>query len=92
MVALAFIDYIFRVFIKKAVAFVGKRGAVTFIGEAVTSIEEAVAFVGEGGSAVKRLFKTARVKVDDVKGVNKCNLKQRLIIYELKGPLLLTYS
>ena len=55
----------------------------SFIGEAVISIKEAVTFVGEGGSAVGRSFKTARVKVDDVRGINK---------YNLKGPLLLIYS
>ena len=49
-------------------------------------------FVGEGGSAVGRSFETAGVRVDDVKGVNKRNLRRRLIIYKLKGPLLLIYS
>ena len=68
------------------------EGAVSFVGGAVTSVEKAVTFVGEGGSAVGRSFETAGVGVDDVRGVNKCNLKRRLIIYELKGPLLLMYS
>ena len=66
--------------------------AVSFIEGAVTSIKEAVMFIGEGGSAVKRLFKTARVKVDNIRGVNKRNLKQQLIIYKLKDFLLLMYS
>ena len=57
----------------------------TFIGGAVT-------FIGKGGSAVGRLFKTAGVRVGDVKGVNKRDLRRRLIIYELKGPLLLINS
>jgi len=69
----------------RAVTFVG--GAATFVGGAVTFVEGAVTFVGEEGSAVGGSFKTARVGVDDV-GVNKRNLRQRLIIYELKGPSL----
>ena len=73
-----------------AVTFV--EGAVTFIGEAVVFIEGAVAFVGEGGLAVGRLFKIAGVRVGDVKGVNERDLRWRLIIYELKGPLLLINS
>ena len=56
-----------------------------FVGGAVTS-------VGEGSSAVGRLFKTAGVRVGDVKGVNKRDLRRWLIIYELKGPSLLIYS
>ena len=77
-------------FVGGAVTFVG--GAVVFIGGAVTFIRGAVTFIGEGGSAVGRLFKTARIRVGDVKGVNKRDLRRRLIIYELKGPLLLIYS
>jgi len=46
-----------------------------------------VTFVGEGGSAIGGLFKIAGVRVDDV-GVNKRDLRRRLIIYELKGPSL----
>ena len=61
------------------------KGAVTFIGGAVTS-------VGEESSAVGKLFKIARVRVGDVKGVNKRDLRRWLIMYELKGPLLLIYS
>ena len=68
------------------------KGAVSFIRGAVMSVEEAVTFIGEGGSAIKRSFETARVGVDDIKGVNKRNLRQWLIIYELKGPLLSIYS
>ena len=65
----------------------------TFIGGAVTFIGGAVTFIGKGGSAVGRLFKTARVRVvDNVKGVNKRNLRWWLITYKLKGPLLLIYS
>ena len=51
-------------------------------------------FVGEGSLAVGGgLFKTARVRVvDNVKGVNKRDLRQWLITYKLKGPLLLINS
>jgi len=75
-----------------AVTFV--EGAVTFIGGAVTFIEGAVTFIGEGSSAVGGgSFETARVGVvDNVKGVNKRDLRRRLITYKLKGPLLLIYS
>jgi hypothetical protein len=92
-------------FIEGAIAFIGGavtfiEGAVTFIGEgAVTSVEGAVTFiggavtsVGEGSLAVGRSFKTAGVRIGNVKGVNKCNLRRWLITYELKGPLLLIYS
>ena len=48
--------------------------------------------VGKGSLTIKKLFKTVRVRVDKVKGVNKYNLKWWLIIYKLKGPLLLIYS
>ena len=58
----------------------------------MTFVEGAVTFVDKGGSAVGRLFKTAGVRVGDIKGVNKRNLRRWLIIYELKGPLLLMYS
>jgi hypothetical protein len=44
------------------------EGAITFVGGAAT-------FVGEGGLAIGRLFKTAGVRVGNVKGVNKCNLR-----------------
>ena len=57
--ALASVSYIFKIFIKRAVIF----------------IEGAITFVGKGGLAVGRLFETARVKVDNIKGVNKHNLK-----------------
>ena len=92
-------------FIEGAVAFVGGavtfiEGAITFIGEgAVTSVEGAITFVGgvvtsigEGGLAIGRSFKIARVGVDDIKGVNKRNLRRWLIIYKLKVPSLSIYS
>ena len=78
------------IFIKRAVIFI--RGAVTSIKGAVTSIRGTIISVGKGSSTVGKSFKTARVKVSDIKGVNKYNLKQWLIIYKLKGPLLLIYS
>ena len=55
-----------------------------FIGGAVT-------FIGKGSSAVRgRLFKAAGVRVVNViKGVNRHDLRQLLIIYKLKSPLLL---
>ena len=62
-----------------------------FIGGAVTFIEGAVTFIGKGGSAIGGSFKTARVRVDNVR-VNKRDLRRRLIIYKLKGPLLLINS
>ena len=49
-------------------------------------------FIGKGGSAIKRSFKTAKIKVDNIKGVNKRDLRQQLIIYKLKSPLLLINS
>jgi len=60
---------------------------VTFIGEAVT-------FVGKGSLAIgERSFKTAKARVvDDIKGVNRRDLRRWLITYKLKGPLLLINS
>ena len=58
----------------------------------MTSVEGAVTSVGKGSSAIRRSFKTARVGVDDVKGVDEYNSRQRLIIYKLKVPLLSIYS
>ena len=58
-----------------------------FIGGAITFVEGAVTFVGEGGSAVGGSFKTAGVRVDNVR-VNKRDLRRQLITYELKGPSL----
>ena len=70
--ALASISYIFKIFIK---------GAVIFIGGALI-------FVGKKSLAIGELFKIAEAKVvDNITGVNRCDLKQWLIIYELKGPL-----
>jgi hypothetical protein len=34
-----------------------------------------VVFIGKGGLAIGRLFKIAGVRVDNVKGVNKRNLR-----------------
>jgi hypothetical protein len=68
-------------FIEGAIAFIGGavtfvEGAVTFVGEgAVTSVEGAVISVGEGSSAIGRSFKTAGVRVGDVRGVNKRDLR-----------------
>ena len=83
MVTLVSISYIFKAFIgegglvikKSFKAFVGK-GAVTSIKGAIIFIGGAVTFIGKRGSAIERSFKTARVGVNNIKGVNKCNLKQ----------------
>jgi hypothetical protein len=57
-------------------------------------IEGAVTFIDKGSSAVGgRSFKIAKAGVvDDIKGVDRRNLRQRLITYKLKGPLLLINS
>ena len=78
-------------FIGGAVTFIGE-GAVTSIEGAVTSVGGAITFVGKGGLAIGRSFKAAGVRVGDVKGVNKRDLRRRLITYKLKDPLLLIYS
>ena len=71
------------------------EGAIIFIEEAVISIEGAVIFIDKRGLVIGGLFKIAKIGtrvVDAVKGVDKYNLKRRLIIYKLKDPLLLIYS
>ena len=45
------------------------------IGWAIISVEGAVISIGKGSSAIEKLFKTAKVKIDKIKGVNKYNLK-----------------
>ena len=51
------------------------------------------AFIGEGGLAVVRLLEVAEAGVvDNIKKINRRDLRQQLIIYELKGPLLLINS
>jgi len=77
-------------FIGRAVTFVGR--AVTFIGGAVTFIGRAVTFIGKGSLAIGRLFKTAEAGVADDIRINGRNLRRRLIIYKLKGPLVLINS
>jgi hypothetical protein len=58
----------------------------------VTFIGRAVIFIGKGSLAIGRSFKTAKARVvNDIK-INRCNLKRRLMIYELKSPLLLINS
>ena len=68
------------------------EGAITFIGGTMTFVEGAVTFIGKEGSAIGGSFKIAGVRVSAVKGVNKYNLRWRLITYKLKRPLLLIYS
>jgi hypothetical protein len=96
-VALASISCIFRVFIEGAAMFIegAIEGAVEgAVEEAVEGvIKGAVTFIGEGGSAIGRLFKVAGARVvNNIKGVNRRNLRQWLIAYKLKGPLLLINS
>ena len=77
-------------FVGGAVTFIG--GAATFVGGAVTFVGGAVTFVGKGSSAVGRPFDTAEAGIaGDIK-IDRCNLRRRLMIYELKGPLLLMNS
>ena len=49
--------------------------AVTFIKRAVIFIGGAIIFIDKRGLAIKRSFKTARVRIDNIKKVNKYNLK-----------------
>ena len=79
------------IFIGGAVIFIDKEAVMSIKG-AVTSIGEAVMSIGKRSLAVEKLFKIAGVKVGDIKGVNKHDLRWRLIIYKLKGPFLLKYS
>ena len=58
------------------------EGAVAFISKGGTVI-----FIDKGSLAIKeKLFKIAKAKV------NRYNLRQRLIIYKLKSPLVLINS
>jgi hypothetical protein len=68
--ALASISYIFRAFIKGAIAFIGK-----------------------GSLFIGGLSKAARAGVvNNIKGVNRRDLRRQLMTYKLKGPLLLINS
>jgi hypothetical protein len=50
-------------------------------------------FISKGGSAIERLFRVAKAKVvNNIKGVNRHNLRQWLIIYKLKSPSVLMNS
>ena len=62
------------------------------LGRAVILVDGAVTFIGKGSSAVGRLFKTAKARVVDDIRVNRRNLRRRLMIYKLKGPLVLINS
>ena len=87
---LAFISYIYKVFIEGTMTFI--KGAVIFIKGAVTFIGGVIIFIGKGSLAVERSFKTAGVGtkvVDDIEGVDERDSRWWLIIYKLKGPLLL---
>ena len=51
------------------------------------------AFIDKGGLAIVKSFKVAEAKIaDNIKGVNRHNLKQQLIIYKLKSPSVLINS
>jgi hypothetical protein len=76
-VALVSVSYIFKAFIKIAMIF----------------LEGAVMFISKGSLAIKKSFKVVKARVvDNIKGVIRRNLKQQLIIYKLKDPLVLIYS
>ena len=50
-------------------------------------------FVGKGGLAVEKLFKIVKARVvDNIKRVNRRNLRRQLITYKLKDLLLLINS
>jgi hypothetical protein len=57
-------------------------------------IKGAIIFISKGSLFIKgRLFKIAKARVvDNIKGVNRRNLKRWLIIYKLKGLLVLMNS
>ena len=80
------------IFIKGAIISVG--GAIISIKGAVISIEGAVTSISKGSLSIGGgLFEITKIRVmDNIKGVNKYNLRQQLIIYKLKCPLLLIYS
>jgi len=77
-------------FIKGTVTFVER--AVTFVEGAVMFVGRAVTFVGKGSLAVGRLFEIAEAGVVDDIRINGRNLRWWLMIYELKGPLVLMNS
>jgi hypothetical protein len=80
VVTLVSISCIFKVFIRGAVAFIGKGGTVIFIDKGSLAVGE-------------RLSKAARAGVvDDIKGVDRRNLRQQLMMYKLKSPLVLMNS
>jgi hypothetical protein len=85
------------IFIGGAVTFIGGavifiNRAMTFVGGAVTFIDKAITFIGKGSLAIKRSFKTAKAGVADNIKINRHNLRQRLITYKLRVPLLLINS
>jgi hypothetical protein len=56
-------------------------------------IKRAIVFINKRSLFIKGLSKVTKAGVaDDIKGVNRCNLRQRSIIYKLKGLLLLINS
>ena len=80
VVTLVSISCVFKVFIGGAIASINKGGAMIFINKGSLAIK-------------KRLLKLTGDKVvDNIKGVNRHDLKQQLIRYKLKGPLLLINS
>jgi hypothetical protein len=77
-------------FIKGTIIFIER--AITFIEGAVMFIGRAVIFIGKGSLAIGRLFKIAKARVVDDIRINRRNLRRWLIIYKLKGPLVLINS
>ena len=58
-----------------------------------TFIGGSIIFINKKGSVIGGSFKAAKAKVaDNIKRINRYDLKQRLIIYKLKSPLLLINS
>jgi hypothetical protein len=49
-----------------------------------------MAFINKGNSSIKGSFEAVKTRVViDIKGVNRRNSRQQLIIYKLKSPLVL---
>jgi hypothetical protein len=79
------------IFIDRAIIFINK--AMAFIGGAATFIGRAIIFINKRSLVIeKRLFKIAKARVADNIKINKYNLRWWLMIYKLKGPLVLINS
>jgi hypothetical protein len=59
----------------------------------MTFLKGAVIFINKGSLVIGRLFKAVKTKVvNNIKGVIRRDLRQQLIIYKLKSPLVLINS